>query len=64
MPEVLAVDDECLILRWVEPGKTSADAAVAFGRALAATHAAGAPAFGASVERGRDGFIGRLPLPN
>lgn len=60
VPEVLAVDPECLILRWVEPGKNSLEAAAAFGRALAVTHAAGAPSFGALT----DGFIGRLPLPN
>ena len=35
MPEVLAVDHDCLILPWVEPGKPTADAAAEFGRALA-----------------------------
>jgi fructosamine-3-kinase len=60
VPEVLAADDECLILRWVEPGKVTADAAADFGTALAATHATGAPAYGGEA----DGFIGRLPLPN
>jgi fructosamine-3-kinase len=60
VPDVLGVDDECLILRWVEPGKVSADAAAAFGQALAATHVAGAASFGLES----DGFIGRLPLPN
>jgi fructosamine-3-kinase len=60
VPEVLASDQECLILRWVEPGKTTVDAAVAFGQALATTHAAGAPSYGAD----EDGYIGRLPLPN
>jgi fructosamine-3-kinase len=60
VPEVLASDEECLILRWVEPGKPSADAAAAFGAALATTHGAGAAAYGA----GTDGFIGRLPLAN
>jgi len=60
VPEVLAVDEECLILRWVEAGKASVDAAVAFGHALAATHAAGAPSYGAAA----DGFISKLPLPN
>lgn len=59
-PEVLAVDADCLILRWVEPSRNSADAAADLGRALAATHAAGAPSYG----RDRDGFIARLPLPN
>ncbi|MDO9494821.1 MAG: fructosamine kinase family protein [Nocardioides sp.] len=60
VPEVLGVDSECLILRWVEPGKNGVEAAAAFGRALATTHAAGAPAYGADA----DGFIGTLPLPN
>ncbi len=59
-PEVLGADHECLIIRWVEPGKNSVDAAAALGRALATTHAAGAPSYGAE----RDGFIGRLPMPN
>ena len=49
VPEVLAVDEGCLILRWVESGKASADVAGAFGQALAATHAAGAAGFGASA---------------
>jgi fructosamine-3-kinase len=60
VPEVLAADEGCLILRWVEPGRPSADAATSFGRALAATHRAGAPSYGAD----RDGFIARLPLLN
>jgi fructosamine-3-kinase len=60
VPEVLGSDDECVILRWIEPGKPSVDAAVAFGQALAATHAAGAASYGLD----RDGFIGRLPLSN
>ena len=60
VPEVLASDHECLILRWIEPGKTTLDMATAFGQALARTHLAEAPAYGAE----HDGFIGRLPLPN
>jgi fructosamine-3-kinase len=60
VPEVLAVDEGCLILRWVESGKASAEVAGSFGQALAATHQAGAPAFGAA----HDGFISSLPLPN
>ena len=59
-PRCSAVDEECLILRWVEPGKASADAAAGFGHALAATHAAGAPSYGGEA----DGFISKLPLPN
>ena len=60
VPEVLGADHECLIIRWIEPGKQSVDAATAFGRELAATHAAGAAQFGAA----HDGYIGKLPLPN
>ncbi|MFC4784611.1 fructosamine kinase family protein [Nocardioides sp. MAHUQ-72] len=60
VPEVLAVDHECLIVAWVEPGKVTADAAAGFGRALAATHGAGAASYGLD----RDGYIGKLPLPN
>lgn len=61
VPDVLAVEDDCLILRYVEPGRASNDAAEALGRALAATHAAGSPVFGS--EQG-DGYIGSLPMPN
>jgi len=60
VPEVLAADEDCLILRWVEPGRPSEAAAAALGRSLATTHRAGAPAYGAEA----DGWIGRLPLPN
>ena len=60
VPEVLGVDSECLVLAWVESGKSTGDAAATFGRALATTHAAGADELGAD----RDGFIGKLPLPN
>ena len=59
-PEVLAVEDDCLILAWVEESRPTGDAADAFGRALAATHGAGSAAFGG----GADGYIGTLPLPN
>jgi fructosamine-3-kinase len=60
VPEVLAHDHECLVLRWVEPGKNTVDAASSLGQSLARTHRAGADAFGADD----DGFIGRLPMPN
>lgn len=60
VPEVLAVDRDCLVLRWIEPARNTPDAAAELGRALAATHAAGAASYGLD----RDGFIGRLPLPN
>jgi len=60
VPEVLAVEAECLVLRWVEPGRPSMDAAEDLGHALAVTHRAGAPGWGDD----EDGFIGKLPLIN
>jgi len=60
VPEVLAVEPDCLILSWVEIGRPTPEAADSLGRRLSATHQAGAPAFGAD----EDGYIGTLPLPN
>ncbi len=60
VPDVVAGDDTMLVLEWVEQGAATAQAAERLGRELAATHAAGAPAFGGDA----DGFIGTLPLPN
>lgn len=60
VPELLGADDDCVVLAWVEPGKPTVEAAERFGQALARTHAAGAPTFGADV----DGYIGLAPLPN
>jgi fructosamine-3-kinase len=60
VPEVLAVETDCLILSWIEPGKLTTEAATEFGRALARTHQTGAPSYGLD----REGYIGRLPLPN
>ena len=60
VPEVLAVDAECLLLPWIEEGKPNADAAVGFGQAMARLHRAEAKEYGAE----QDGFIGRLPMPN
>ena len=59
-PEVVSVHPDALVLEWVAAGAPSAAAAEGFGRALAATHGAGAPSFGGS----RDGWIGSAPLPN
>lgn len=59
-PELLAQAPDCLILRWVETGKPTPDAASRLGAALAVTHAAGASSYGGT----HDGYIGRLPLPN
>ena len=61
VPEVLAVEDECLVIEWVETARPSGEAAEDLGRSLAATHSSGAPGFGA--EWG-DGYIGTLPMPN
>ncbi len=65
VPEVLAAEEDCLILAWVESGRPGVEAAEELGRSLARTHALGAEAFGAapSGEAG-DGYIGTLPLPN
>ena len=62
-PDVLAVEDDCLILSWVEGARPSSEAAEQLGRSLAALHAAGAEAFGSSPG-GADGYIGTLPLRN
>lgn len=59
VPDLLGAAEDCVILRWIEPGRPTDAAAAAFGRELAATHAAGAPAYG----REHDGFIASLPLP-
>jgi fructosamine-3-kinase len=61
VPDVLAAEEDCLVLTWVESARPTVDTAEGFGRALARTHAAGGPCFG--TETG-DGFIGTLPLPN
>ncbi|HET8560549.1 MAG TPA: fructosamine kinase family protein [Marmoricola sp.] len=58
--EVLAFEDDCLVVGWIEPGRPTTEAAATFGRALAGLHAAGADCFGAAD----DGFIGLLPMPN
>jgi fructosamine-3-kinase len=61
-PEVLAVEDDCLVIAWVEGSRPTVEAAEGFGRALAATHNSGAAGFGTAD--GVDGYIGTLPLPN
>ena len=60
LPDVVAVDDDGLVLDWIEPGPPGRAAAELFGRRLAAMHAAATPAFGAAS----DGFVGSLPLGN
>lgn len=58
--EVLAVAPDCLVLRWVEPTKPTAETATELGRCLARLHASGAEMFGGE----QDGFIASLPMPN
>jgi len=63
VPTVLAVDEDCLVIEWVEQSaKHQPETAAAFGRQLAATHRAGWSGDGFGFEA--DGFIGRLPMPN
>ncbi len=58
--DVLAVEQDCLVLRWIEPARPSPETAARLGRSLARLHASGAESFGAD----EDGFIASLPLPN
>jgi fructosamine-3-kinase len=62
VPEVLAADDRFLVLEWLDEGPLDPEA---FGRGLAAVHAAGAPAFGAPPPGAPDGAfrLGPLVLP-
>jgi fructosamine-3-kinase len=60
IPDVLAWDDQTLVLSWLPPERPTPATAAAFGRDLARLHAAGADAFGAPWP----GFIARLPLDN
>ena len=58
--EVLAVEHDCLVLRWIEPARPTPELSADLGRALARLHASGSEKLGAD----EDGFIGSLPLPN
>jgi fructosamine-3-kinase len=60
VPEVLAVDEETLVLSWLAAESATPQAAERFGRELAAVHAAGAGSYGAPWP----GFIAELPLDN
>lgn len=61
VPEVVAVADDLLVLSWIEPGRWTAGADEAAGRAVAHMHNAGAPAFG--DRDGQDGWIATVVLP-
>ena len=60
VPAVLACDSGCLVTEWVEASGSDSQAAVRFGRELAALHMFGADWFGAPWP----GTIAGLPLPN
>ncbi|MGH8827411.1 MAG: fructosamine kinase family protein [Jiangellaceae bacterium] len=60
VPAVLGVDDDRLVLEWIDTGAPTVVAAERFGRALACTHRSGAAEFGSPDG---DGWIGRLELP-
>jgi fructosamine-3-kinase len=60
VPDVLAVEDDVLVLEWVEPADPTPEQAVRLGRQLAALHSATALSYGTP---GRPAYIGPLPLP-
>ncbi|MEV6742419.1 fructosamine kinase family protein [Streptomyces sp. NPDC051104] len=65
VPAVHGHDEHWLVSDRVTSGRPSAEAAVRFGRELAALHAVGAPAFGAPPPGGpEDAYIGLAPMRN
>jgi fructosamine-3-kinase len=60
VPGVLASDETCLVIEWIDSGSPTPAAAATFGRELASLHMAGADRFGAPWPGG----IAGLPLPN
>ena len=60
VPEPIVVLPDLLALQWLDAGPPTAAAAQRFGRELAATHACGAPAYGADWP----GYLGSLPQDN
>lgn len=60
VPAVVAVDDDWLVLEWIDEGPRSAATDEELGRALARMHRAGADAYGAPWP----GFAGSVPVPN
>jgi fructosamine-3-kinase len=65
VPDVHGHDGNWLVVDRVTQGRPSREAAVRFGRDLAALHAAGAPAFGAPPPDGpADAYIGLAPMRN
>ncbi|BCL24870.1 fructosamine kinase family protein [Streptomyces tuirus] len=65
VPAVRGQEEGWLVIDRVPRGRPGPEAAVRFGRDLAALHAAGAPAFGAPPPDGPvDAFIGLAPMRN
>ncbi|MFS4093750.1 fructosamine kinase family protein [Streptomyces sp. AF1A] len=65
VPAVLGHDERWMVTERVATGRPIPEAALRFGRALAALHAAGAPAFGAPPPGGpEDAYIGLAPMRN
>ena len=65
VPAVHGHEEGWLVIDRVPRGRPGPEAAVRFGRDLAALHAAGAPAFGAPPPNGPvDAFIGLAPMRN
>lgn len=65
VPQPLKVWDTGIELPWLPSVPATREAAERLGRGLAATHGAGAPAFGSPPAAwDGDGFIGPLPLPH
>lgn len=59
-PAVLAVDERCLVLEWLEPAPVTPTAEREAGRALAALHQHVGPHFGLD----HDNFMGAIPQAN
>ncbi|MFC9926244.1 fructosamine kinase family protein [Streptomyces sp. NPDC127190] len=65
VPAVLGHDERWMVTERVATGRAGPAAALRFGTALAALHAAGAPHFGAPPPGGpENAFIGRAPMRN
>ncbi|MFF7871313.1 fructosamine kinase family protein [Streptomyces qaidamensis] len=65
LPAVHGQEEGLLVIDRVAQGRPNREAAVRFGRDLAALHAAGAPAFGAPPPGGPvDAYIGLAPMRN
>ncbi|MEU0335613.1 fructosamine kinase family protein [Streptomyces sp. NPDC006193] len=65
VPAVLGHDERWMVTERVATGRPGPEAALRFGRALAALHAAGAPCFGSAPPGGpEDAYIGLAPMRN